>query len=86
MVPEKLRAADIARRLKRSLNSTKKKASMLGVPLGRAARWTKADLRKLRTLAKNKRSVAKIAKQLKRTIAAIEKMASNHRISLDIRD
>ena len=82
---QRLSAAMIARRLKRSLDSTKKKASMLGVPLGEAARWTKDDLRRLRALAAKKQPVANIAKSLKRTEAAIEKMASNVGISLDMR-
>src|SRR5436190_11418049 len=85
LAKKRLSAARIARTLKRSLHSTKKKASMLKVPLGAAARWSKDDLRRLRTLAAQKRSVANIARALKRTEAAIEKMASNVGISLDMR-
>ena len=58
LAKQRLTAAIIARRLKRSLDSTKRKASVLGVPLG----------------------------ALKRTEAAIEKMASNVGISLDMQD
>jgi hypothetical protein len=86
LAKQKLPAAKIARRLKRSLHSTKKKASMLGVPLGAAARWTKDDVRRLRSLAKKKQPLANIARTLKRTISATEKMASNFRISLDMRE
>jgi hypothetical protein len=86
LAKQKLPAAIIARRLKRSLDSTKKKASMLGVPLGTAARWTTDDLRELKTLAKKKKPLANIARTLKRTISATEKMASNHGISLDLRE
>jgi hypothetical protein len=85
LAKQKLPAAVVARRLKRSLHSTKKKASMLGVPLGEAARWSKDDLRMLRTLAKEKQPVARIARALNRTEAATEKMASNYGISLDMR-
>jgi histone H1/5 len=86
LAKRKLPAATIARRLKRSLDSTKKKASMLGVPLGAAARWTKDDLRRLRSLARKKQPLAKIARALKRTESATEKMASNLGVSLDMRD
>ena len=85
LAKQKLPAAAVARRLKRSLDSTKKKASMLGTPLGEAARWSRDDLRHLRELAKKKTPVEKIARTLKRTVAATEKMASNHGISLDTR-
>jgi len=68
------------------LDSTKKKASRLGVPLGTAKRrWTEGDLRRLKTLAKRRRSLPFIAKSLGRTIFATEKAASVNRISLDLR-
>jgi hypothetical protein len=86
LAKQRLSAAMIARRLKRSVDSTKKKASMLKVPLGAAARWSKDDLRRLRMLARQKRPVPAIARALKRTEAAVEKMASNVGISLDMRD
>jgi hypothetical protein len=82
---QRLSAAAVARRLKRSLDSTKKKASNLRIPLGAVARWTPADLRRLKSLAKTKRSVGDIARALKRTEAATEKMASNFGVSLDFR-
>ena len=83
LASQRLSAPAIARRLKRSLDSTKKKASNLGVPLGVAVRWTDDELRRLRTLAAKKRPLPIIT--LKRTEAAIEKMASNVGISLDMR-
>jgi IS30 family transposase len=85
LAKQKLPAAVIAKKLKRSLDSTKKKASRLGTPLGLDARWSTDDRRKLKTLARKKRPVASIAKTLKRTIAATEKMASKLGISLDMR-
>jgi hypothetical protein len=85
LASKKLSAAVIARRLKRSLDSTKKKASNLGMPLGEALRWTDDELRRLRTLAAKKHPLPIIARTLKRTEAAIEKMASNVGISLDMR-
>ena len=85
LASQRLSAPAIARRLKRSLDSTKKKASNLGVPLGVAVRWTDDELRRLRTLAAKKRPLPIIARTLKRTEAAIEKMGSNVGISLDMR-
>jgi hypothetical protein len=82
---QKLPAAAVARRLKRSIDSTKKKASNLGIPLGAIERWTPADLRRLKSLARTKRPVGDIARALKRTEAATEKMASNFGVSLDFR-
>jgi hypothetical protein len=46
LASQRLSAAVIARRLKRSLDSTKKKASNLGMPLGVAVRWTDGELRR----------------------------------------
>jgi hypothetical protein len=43
-------------------------------------------LRRLRRLATQRQSVPNIARALKRTEAAIEKMASNVGISLDMRE
>ena len=85
LATQRLSAAVIARRLKRSLDSTKKKASNLGMPLGVAVRWTDGELRRLRTLAAKKHPLPIIARTLKRTEPAIEKMASNVGISLDMR-
>src|SRR5260221_5084591 len=81
LASQRLSAPAIARRLKRSLDSTKKKASNFGV----AVRWTDDELRRLRTLAAKKRPLPIIARTLKSTEAAIEKMASNVGISLDMR-
>ena len=86
LAKQKMSAATVARALRRSLDSTKKKASRLGVPLGTAKRrWTEGDLRRLKTLAKRRRSLPFIAKSLGRTIFATEKAASVNRISLDLR-
>lgn len=83
---QKMSAAAVARALRRSLDSTKKKASRLGVPLGTAKRrWTEGDLRRLKMLAKRRRSLPYIARSLGRTIFATEKAASVNRISLDLR-
>jgi hypothetical protein len=45
-------------------------------------RWTKDDLRLLKSLARDKKGVAKIAKALKRSPAAIRVMAAKRGISL----
>jgi hypothetical protein len=64
LAKQKMSAAIVARALHRSLDSTKKKASRLGVPLGTAKRrWTQGDLRRLKVLAKRKRSLPYIAGQ-----------------------
>jgi hypothetical protein len=47
--------------------------------------WTKDDVRQLKSLAKQKAGVAKIAKKLKRTPAAIMVKASVLGVSLDTR-
>ena len=47
--------------------------------------WTAADLRELRTLAKKKIGVTKIAKALKRSVAATTVKASMLGVSLDTR-
>ncbi|QPF83940.1 hypothetical protein IC762_30505 [Bradyrhizobium genosp. L] len=48
-------------------------------------RWTKDDVRNLKTLAKQRAGVAKIAKALKRTPAATMVKASLLGVSLDTR-
>jgi hypothetical protein len=48
-------------------------------------RWTKDELKTLRSLAKQKAGVKKIAKTLKRTPAATMVKASQLKISLDTR-
>jgi len=86
LAKQKMSAAIVARALHRSLDSTKKKASRLGVPLGTAKRrWTQGDLRRLKVLAKRKRSLPYIARSLGRTVFATEKAASVNHISLDLR-
>jgi hypothetical protein len=47
--------------------------------------WTKEDLRTLKTMAKVKAGVAKIAKALKRTPGAVSVQAVKHGISLSMR-
>jgi hypothetical protein len=48
--------------------------------------WTKEDLKLLKSMAKDRRGVAKIAKALKRTPGATSVMAVKHGISLSMRD
>ena len=74
LASQKLSAAVIAR------------TSNLGVPLSVAVRWTDDELRRLRKFAAKKHPLPRIAKTLKRIEAAIEKMASNVGISLDMRE
>ena len=86
LAKKKKSAAGVARALRRSLNSTKKKASRLGTPLGTAKRpWTTGEIRQLKVLAKKRRPLSYIARSLGRTISATEKVASVHHISLDFR-
>ena len=47
--------------------------------------WTKEDVRELKTLARQKTPVAKIAKSLKRTSAATQQKAFTLGVSLDSR-
>ncbi|WP_083754628.1 hypothetical protein [Bradyrhizobium murdochi] len=47
--------------------------------------WTKDDLRKMKTMAKAKLGVARIAKALKRTPAATTAMAAKLGVSLSTR-
>jgi len=44
--------------------------------------WTKDDLRLLKSMAKDKQGVTKIAKALKRTIGATSVMAAKRGVSL----
>jgi hypothetical protein len=48
-------------------------------------RWTKEDVRTLKSMAKDKKGVKKIAKALKRTVGATSVMAAKHEISLSMR-
>jgi hypothetical protein len=47
--------------------------------------WTKDDVRTLKAMARDKQGVIKIAKALKRTVAATMAKASLLRVSLDTR-
>jgi hypothetical protein len=47
--------------------------------------WTKADVRELKTMARRKAGVAKIARSLKRTEGATQQKAFHLGISLDTR-
>jgi hypothetical protein len=47
--------------------------------------WTTQNVRELKSLAKKKTPAAKIARTLKRTVAATRQKASNIGISLDFR-
>ena len=47
--------------------------------------WTKDDVRELKTLARQKMPVAKIAKSLKRTLRATQQKAYSIGVSLDSR-
>jgi hypothetical protein len=86
LAKQKMPAARIARTLDRSLDSTKHKASRLGLSLGAREPWTADDVKRLRALAKQRKPVPAIAKALKRTVFAVERAASIHRVSLDFRD
>jgi hypothetical protein len=48
-------------------------------------RWTKEDVRTLKSMAKEKRGVKKIAKALKRTPGATAVMAAKRGVSLSMR-
>jgi hypothetical protein len=47
--------------------------------------WSKEDFRALKTMARDKQGVAKIAKALKRTPGATSVMAAKRGVSLDTR-
>ena len=47
--------------------------------------WTKDNIRELKTLARQKMPVAKIAKSLKRTLRATQQKAYSIRVSLNSR-
>jgi hypothetical protein len=51
----------------------------------RSREWTKDDVRELKTLARQKMPLAKIAKSLKRTIRATQQKAYSIGVSLDSR-
>jgi hypothetical protein len=48
--------------------------------------WSKEDVRTLKTMARDKQGVTKIAKALKRTIGATSVMAAKRGVSLSTRD
>jgi hypothetical protein len=48
--------------------------------------WTKEDVREVKTLARQRTPVAKIAKSLKRTPGATQQKAFTLGVSLDTRD
>jgi hypothetical protein len=47
--------------------------------------WTKADLKLLKSMARDKRGAKKIAKALKRTVGATTVMAAKRGVSLSTR-
>jgi hypothetical protein len=47
--------------------------------------WSKGDVRTLKTMAKDKQGVTKIAKALKRSPGATSVMAAKHGVSLSMR-
>jgi hypothetical protein len=51
----------------------------------KVVRWTKDDLRTLKSMAKDKKGVKKIAKALKRSPNATRVMAAKHGVSLSTR-
>jgi hypothetical protein len=85
LAKRKLPAAHVARALHRSLNSTKQKASRLGLPLGADDRWSVREVRELKALAKKGKSVPYMALTLHRTLVDILKAAYRRRIQLDLR-
>jgi hypothetical protein len=74
----KLKASCYSRPNKKGANMAKKKRIV------RRA-WTKDDLRTLKSMAKDKQGVKKIAKALKRTPGATSVMAVKRGISLSMR-
>jgi hypothetical protein len=64
----------------------KKKESKLAKKKKVARRaWSKEDVRTLKTMAREKKGVTKIAKFLKRTIGATSVMAAKRGVSLSMR-
>jgi hypothetical protein len=57
----------------------KRKASTLRLSLGRPVRkWTKEDLRELKSHLRKKTPVTTIAKSMRRTVAAVKRKASSN--------
>ena len=65
--------------------STKKKTTKTTKKTTVRRAWTSSDVRELKSLAKNKAGVARIAKVLKRTAGAIAVKAHQLGVSLDTR-
>jgi aspartate oxidase len=65
--------------------STKKKTTKTPKKTTVRRAWTSSDVRELKSLAKNKAGVARIAKVLKRTAGAIAVKAHQLGVSLDTR-
>jgi hypothetical protein len=63
----------------------KKKESKLAKKKSVIRRWTKEDVRTLKSMAKDKQGVKKIAKALKRTPGATTVMAAKRGVSLSMR-
>jgi hypothetical protein len=65
--------------MKRTVAAVKRKASTLRLSLGRPVRkWTKEDLRELKSHSRKKTPVTTIAKSMRRTVAAVKRKASSH--------
>jgi len=73
LAKRKFPVAQVARALRRSLYSTKKKASRLGLSLGADDCWSVREARELRALAKRGKPVSYIALTLHRPLADIPK-------------
>jgi aspartate oxidase len=73
----------MAKKKKSAKKTTAKKKSAKKTTVRRA--WTSSDVRELKSLAKKKAGVARIAKALKRTAGAIAVKAHQLGVSLDTR-
>ena len=73
----------MAKKKKSAKKKTAKKTSAKKTTVRRA--WTSSDVRELKSLAKKKAGVARIAKALKRTAGAIAVKAHQLGVSLDTR-
>jgi hypothetical protein len=73
----------MAKKKKSAKKKTAKKTTAKRATVRRA--WTSSDVRELKSLAKKKAGVARIAKALKRTAGAIAVKAHQLGVSLDTR-
>ena len=73
----------MAKKKKSAKKTTAKKTTAKRTTVRRA--WTSSDVRELKSLAKKKAGVARIAKALKRTAGAIAVKAHQLGVSLDTR-